>query len=97
MTQLSKNQINNQLYGSFACWVSKINISNFARIVRLFTCIQMETCYHWLNVGNKQLADALANIVILSKTYNESYEILERIASNNCQEDDVRSNPGKNT
>ena len=39
----------------------------------------------------------LANGVILSKTYNESYENLERIASNNCQWADVRSNPGKNT
>ena len=60
-------------------------------------CIQMETFYNGLNIATKQVVDASANESILSKTYNEAYEILERIASNNCQWADVRSNPGKKT
>jgi len=60
-------------------------------------CIQMETFYHGLNIATKQVVGASANGPILSKTYNEAYEILERIASNNCQWADVRSNPGKKT
>ncbi|XP_023511572.1 uncharacterized protein LOC111776371 [Cucurbita pepo subsp. pepo] len=60
-------------------------------------CIQMETFYHGLNIATKQVVDASANGAILSKTNNETYEILERIASNNCQWADVRSNPGKKT
>ena len=47
-------------------------------------CIQMETFYNGLNIATKQVVDASANGAILSKTYNEAYEILERIASNNC-------------
>ncbi|XP_022960432.1 uncharacterized protein LOC111461168 [Cucurbita moschata] len=60
-------------------------------------CIQMETFYNGLNIATKQVVDASANGAMLSKTYNEAYEILERIASNNCQWADVRSNPGKKT
>ncbi|XP_022926214.1 uncharacterized protein LOC111433394 [Cucurbita moschata] len=60
-------------------------------------CIQMETFYNGLNIATKQVVDASANGAILSKTYNEAYEILERIASNNCQWADVRSNPGRKT
>ena len=60
-------------------------------------CIQMETFYNGLNIAIKQVVDASANVAILSKTYNEAYEILERIASNNCQWVDVRSNPRKKT
>ena len=48
-------------------------------------CIQMETFYNGLSIATKQVVDASANGAILSKTYNEAYEILERIASNNCQ------------
>ena len=48
-------------------------------------CIQMETFYNGLNIATKQVVDASANRAILSKTYKEAYEILERIASNNCQ------------
>ena len=58
---------------------------------------QMETFYNGLNIATKQVVDASANGAILSKTYNEAYEILERIASNNCQWADVRSNPGRKT
>jgi len=43
----------------------------------------METFYNGLNIATKQVVDASANGAILSKTYNEAYEILERIASSN--------------
>ena len=59
--------------------------------------IQMETFYHGLNIVTKQVVDVSAHGTILSKTYNEAYEILKRIASNNCQWADVRSNSGKKT
>ena len=57
----------------------------------------METFYNGLNIATKQVVDSSANGAILSKTFNEAYEILERIASNNYQWADVRSNPGKKT
>ena len=57
----------------------------------------METFYDGLNIATKQVVDASTNGAILSKTYNEAYEIWKRIASNNCQWADVRSNPGKKT
>ena len=60
-------------------------------------CIQMETFYHGLNIATKHVVDASANGAILSKTYNEAYEILERITSNNFQWADVRSNQGNKT
>ncbi|XP_023532393.1 uncharacterized protein LOC111794553 [Cucurbita pepo subsp. pepo] len=57
----------------------------------------METFYHGLNIATKHVVDASANGAILSKTYNEAYEILERITSNNFQWADVRSNQGNKT
>ena len=41
--------------------------------------------------------DASANEAIFSKTYHETYEILKRLASNNCQWADVKGNPRKKT
>ncbi|KAM6580969.1 uncharacterized protein LOC115695250 [Cannabis sativa] len=48
-------------------------------------CIQLETFYNGLNAASRMVLDASANGVILSKSYNEAFEILERIASNNYQ------------
>ncbi|KAG8475506.1 hypothetical protein CXB51_032293 [Gossypium anomalum] len=48
-------------------------------------CIQLETFYNGLNAHTRLMVDATANGVILSKSYNEAYEIIERIASNNYQ------------
>ena len=48
-------------------------------------CIQMETFYNGLNSASRMVLDASANGAILSKSYNEAYEILETIASNNYQ------------
>ena len=46
-------------------------------------CTQMETFYNGLNASTHMVLDASTNGVILSKSYNEAYEILERIPNNN--------------
>ena len=48
-------------------------------------CIQLETFYNSFNPSARLMVDALANGVLLFKSYNEAYEILERIANNNYQ------------
>ena len=48
-------------------------------------CIQMETFYNGLNAHTKMVVDASANGALLSKSYNEAYEIIETIATNNYQ------------
>ncbi|KAH9753175.1 Endonuclease [Citrus sinensis] len=48
-------------------------------------CIQLETFYNGLNPSTRLMVDALANEALLSKSYTETYEILERIANNNYQ------------
>ena len=47
--------------------------------------MQMETFYNGLNASNRTLVDASANGALLSKSYNEAYAILERMATNNSQ------------
>ena len=46
-------------------------------------CIQLETFYNNLNPSTRLMVDASANETLLSKSYNEAYEILEWIANNN--------------
>ncbi|KAH9681200.1 hypothetical protein KPL71_026880 [Citrus sinensis] len=48
-------------------------------------CIQLETFYNGLNPSTRLMVDASANGALLSKSYTEAYEILERIANNNYQ------------
>ncbi|KAH9769561.1 hypothetical protein KPL71_012051 [Citrus sinensis] len=48
-------------------------------------CIQLETFYNGLNPSTRLMVDASANGALLSKSYTEPYEILERIANNNYQ------------
>ncbi|KAH9783362.1 hypothetical protein KPL71_009280 [Citrus sinensis] len=48
-------------------------------------CIQLETFYNGLNSSTRLMVDASANGALLSKSYTEAYEILERIANNNYQ------------
>ena len=45
----------------------------------------METFYNGLNAHTRTLVDASANGALLAKSYNEAYEILERMANNNYQ------------
>ncbi|XP_062094038.1 uncharacterized protein LOC133800081 [Humulus lupulus] len=54
-------------------------------------CIQMETFYNGLNAASRMVLDASANGAILFKFYNEAFEILERIASNNYQWSNIRA------
>ena len=48
-------------------------------------CIQLETFYNGLNPSTRLMVDTSANRALLSKSYTEAYEILERIANNNYQ------------
>ncbi|KAA3473879.1 Retrotransposon gag protein [Gossypium australe] len=48
-------------------------------------CIQLETFYNGLNTHTRFVVDAYASGDLLLKTYNEAYEIIERIACNNYQ------------
>ncbi|XP_062100995.1 uncharacterized protein LOC133806916 [Humulus lupulus] len=48
-------------------------------------CIQLETFYNSLNAHTIMVVDASANGALLVKSYNEAYEILERISNNNYQ------------
>ncbi|KAA3466408.1 pentatricopeptide repeat-containing protein chloroplastic-like [Gossypium australe] len=41
--------------------------------------------YNGLNVHTRMVVDASANGTLLDKSYNETYEILERIANNDYQ------------
>ena len=47
--------------------------------------IQMKIFYDGLNLSTRLMVDASANKALLFKSYNEAYEILERIANNNYQ------------
>ncbi|KAG8473123.1 hypothetical protein CXB51_035066 [Gossypium anomalum] len=48
-------------------------------------CIQLETFYNGLNAHTRMVVDSSAKGALLSKSYNEAYEIIERIVSNNYQ------------
>ena len=48
-------------------------------------CIQLETFYNGLKPSTRLMVDASANEALLSKSYTEAYEILERIPNNNYQ------------
>ncbi|KAG8491357.1 hypothetical protein CXB51_014478 [Gossypium anomalum] len=58
-------------------------------------CIQLEKFYNGLNAHTRMVVDASANGAILSKSYNEAYEIIERIASNNYQWPTNRATSGR--
>ncbi|XP_062100162.1 uncharacterized protein LOC133806042 [Humulus lupulus] len=58
-------------------------------------CIQMDTFYNGLNAHTRMVVDASANGAFLAKSYNEAYEILERIANNNYQWPTNRTSSGK--
>ncbi|KAJ9557907.1 hypothetical protein OSB04_012521 [Centaurea solstitialis] len=54
-------------------------------------CIQLETFYNGLNPNAKQMLDATAGGAFTSSTYNEGYEILEKISINNSHWSDPRA------
>ncbi|XP_052487335.1 S-adenosyl-L-methionine-dependent tRNA 4-demethylwyosine synthase [Gossypium raimondii] len=47
--------------------------------------VDLKAFYNGLNAHTRLIVAASANGVILSKSYNEAYGIIERIASRNCQ------------
>ncbi|KAA3467056.1 Retrotransposon gag protein [Gossypium australe] len=51
---------------------------------------QMEMFYNGLNAYTRMVVDASANDTLLDKSYNEAYEILERIANNDYQYPTIR-------
>ena len=57
--------------------------------------IQMETFYNGLDGQTRTIVDASANGAILTKSYNEAYEILERMAQNNYQWPTDRTNAAR--
>ncbi|XP_052299243.1 uncharacterized protein LOC127902982 [Citrus sinensis] len=60
-------------------------------------CIQLETFYNGLNPSTRLMVDTSANGALLSKSYNEAYEILERIANNNYQWPSTRQAAARGT
>ncbi|XP_024018055.1 uncharacterized protein LOC112090603 [Morus notabilis] len=57
----------------------------------------METFYNGLNGQTRTIVDAAAGGAILAKSYNDAYEILERMANNNYQWPTERHNARKAT
>ncbi|KAA3483575.1 Retrotransposon gag protein [Gossypium australe] len=45
----------------------------------------MEMFYNGLNAHTRMVVDASANGTLLDKSYNEAYDILEKIANNDYQ------------
>ncbi|XP_052299278.1 uncharacterized protein LOC127902988 [Citrus sinensis] len=53
--------------------------------IHLKLFLELETFYNGLNPSTRLMVGASANGALLSKSYTEAYEILERIANNNYQ------------
>ncbi|KAJ9535799.1 hypothetical protein OSB04_un001046 [Centaurea solstitialis] len=56
-------------------------------------CIQLETFYNGLNYPARQMLDATAGGAFTASSYNEGYNILEKISSNNGHWADSRAKP----
>ncbi|KAJ9557173.1 LOW QUALITY PROTEIN: hypothetical protein OSB04_011787 [Centaurea solstitialis] len=54
-------------------------------------CIQLETFYNGLTPNTKQMLDATAGGAFTASTYNEGYDILEKISINNGHWSDPRA------
>ncbi|KAH9679445.1 hypothetical protein KPL71_026137 [Citrus sinensis] len=63
--------------------------------VKLF--LELGTFYNALNPSTRLMVDASVNGALLSKSYNEAYEILERIANNNYQWPSTRQAAARGT
>ncbi|KAI3758997.1 hypothetical protein L6452_06570 [Arctium lappa] len=60
-------------------------------------CIQLETFYNGLNPMAKQMLDATSGGAFTANTYNDGYEILEKISANHGHWDDPRAQTQKRT
>ncbi|KAJ9536000.1 hypothetical protein OSB04_un000828 [Centaurea solstitialis] len=56
-------------------------------------CIQLETFYNGLNYPARQMLDATAGGAFTASSYNEGYNILEKISNNNGHWTDSRAKP----
>ncbi|KAJ9536802.1 hypothetical protein OSB04_un000026 [Centaurea solstitialis] len=56
-------------------------------------CIQLETFFNGLNYSARQMLDATAGGAFTTSSYNEGYNILEKISNNNGHWADSRSKP----
>ncbi|KAJ9565994.1 LOW QUALITY PROTEIN: hypothetical protein OSB04_001960 [Centaurea solstitialis] len=56
-------------------------------------CIQLETFYNGLNYPARQMLDATAGGAFTASSYNEGYNILEKISNNNSHWADSRTKP----
>ncbi|XP_024961929.1 uncharacterized protein LOC112502289 [Cynara cardunculus var. scolymus] len=54
-------------------------------------CIQLETFYNGLNLTAKQMLDATSGGAFTASTYNDGYDILEKISNNNGHWADPRA------
>ncbi|KAI3734461.1 hypothetical protein L6452_13930 [Arctium lappa] len=59
-------------------------------------CIQLETFYNGLSNSAKIVLDATAGGAFTAKTYNEGYDILEKVSNNNTEWSNPRALPPKN-
>ncbi|KAH9780492.1 hypothetical protein KPL71_008099 [Citrus sinensis] len=59
--------------------------------------LELETFYNGLNQSTRLMVDASANGALLSKSYNEAYEILEIITNNNYQWPSTRQAAARGT
>ncbi|KAK5845657.1 hypothetical protein PVK06_001857 [Gossypium arboreum] len=66
-------------------WLNSLPPSSISTWQELAERFLLETFYNGLNAHTRLMVDASADGAILSKSYNEAYEIIERITSNNYQ------------
>ncbi|KAI3770749.1 hypothetical protein L6452_01892 [Arctium lappa] len=59
-------------------------------------CIQLETFYNGLSNAAKIILDATAGGAFVSKTYNEAFDILEKVSNNNTEWSNPRAIVSKN-
>ncbi|KAG8480996.1 hypothetical protein CXB51_025637 [Gossypium anomalum] len=91
------NDLNPTVYGGERLFQASRSTEDALRL-KLFLiphCIQLETFYNGLNAHTRMVVDAFANDAILSKSYNEAYEIIERVTSNNYQWPTNRATSGR--
>ncbi|KAA3461920.1 hypothetical protein EPI10_028454 [Gossypium australe] len=62
-----------------------MRLGSSSRIYYKSALIMLETFYNCLNTYTRMVVDASVNGALLLKSYNEAYEILERISNNNYQ------------
>ncbi|XP_024965874.1 uncharacterized protein LOC112506079 [Cynara cardunculus var. scolymus] len=97
----AKAWFNSLLPGSVPSWTVLDAWEKFKELLRkcphhgIPYCIQLETFYNGLSSMAKQMFDATAEGAFTASTYNEGYEIFEKILANNGHWADPRAQPQK--